>query len=108
MRSRARPRMSEQQQRDLMTTQASLTALTKHPSWPTLAAEIAKKEERLKQRVLALTLGSGNYTVEDIAFIRGFVAGMNYLVTVPENAEARLEDLLRKQGIEQEVESGRG
>ena len=103
---RPRGRLTEEQARELMLTQADLTALTSHPSWPTLEREVRRKEERWHKQVLALTLGSGNYTHEQIAFIRGFIAGMNWFIAVPSNAESRLEELLKREGIK-EVERGR-
>lgn len=106
MRPRARTRVSEQQARDLLTTQSELTALTTHPSWPTLLRVVNQKQERWRKTVLAMTLGSGDCDPVKIGYIRGFIDGINYLAEVPERAEVRLERLLQREGIKEEVGSG--
>ena len=80
--------------------QASLTALTKHPSWPDLVEEVDRKETRLQKRVLATALSpSKPVSQRDLDFVRGFIAGMRWFATVPEVAEHRLESYLREQGV---------
>jgi dephospho-CoA kinase len=95
----ARP-LSEEASRDLLTRQAALTALTQHPSWPELEAELNRKEERVRKGVLAKALAggptAGSLTLEEMAFWRGFLQGMRYVIAVPVGAEDRLERLLTR------------
>lgn len=80
--------------------QAALTALTQHPSWPDLLDEVRKNEERIEQRVLAITLGSlGPVDSLEIARLRGFIRGMRWFTAVPSNAEAELDKYLRRRGV---------
>jgi hypothetical protein len=81
---------------------AALTALTSHPSWPELAAEIEQKVKKIEKLVLhdALVAKGGRPISErDLIYLRGFVWGMRYITTVPRTAEATLERFLREQGI---------
>lgn len=89
--------LNEQQRRDLMTRQASLTALTKHPSWPVFENEVAMKVERIEKAVVSNTLLSRNpIDAEHILYWRGFIHGLRWLVAAPTGAEARLESFLRE------------
>jgi hypothetical protein len=100
-----RPRgvMSEEDRQLLIRWQANLTALTKHPSWPELEAEVARKEARLEKMVLAKVLGgNGIYDQREIDYMRGFVNGMKWFAAVPSNAEHSLERFLEGQGVKTE------
>jgi hypothetical protein len=97
--------LNESERRRLMTEQAALTALTQHPSWPNLVEAIEKKERRLERTALALVFGSPTgIDLEKQAYLRGVRDGMRYMISVPTNAEARLENVLRAQGIASEGE----
>jgi hypothetical protein len=96
------PRISEEQRRDLTVRQGNLTALANHPSWPTLEAEVQRKKQLVEKRVLSMTLGSGRFSEAEIAFHRGFIAGMRWFTDAPAAAEQSLEDYLRKQGMVRE------
>lgn len=102
---RNRRRSSPERQRELVTTQADLTALTKHPAWPTLIAVIENEREKLRRLALTEALG-GVAPVDErkLQRYRGFIKGMTYIVAVCEGAEARLEQALRD-GIKQEEAS---
>jgi hypothetical protein len=98
----ARPRrvVSEETQRVLTNRQANLTALSKHPSWPELQAEVARKRERIEKLVLAKTLSIAKpVDPVEMAYLRGFVHGMDWFASVPDQAEAALERFLRAQGV---------
>jgi hypothetical protein len=99
----ARPRrrvISEETQRALVSRQANLTALTKHPSWSELQAEVGRKRVRIEKVVLAKTLASAKpVDPVEMAYLRGFVHGMNWFSSVPDQAEAALERFLREQGV---------
>src|SRR3954471_14465085 len=99
---RPRRKMSETQQRDLMTRQAALTALTKHPSWSDFENEVELKVDRIEGNVLAQTLRTREPINElDIVYWRGFIHGLRWLVAAPAGAEARLESFLRQQSEEE-------
>lgn len=102
--ARNRRMMSEETRRTLMTRQANLTALTKHPSWPELQEEVARKRIRIEKLVLAKTISAkpGSTDVHEISYLAGFVAGMQWFAAVPENAERSLEAFLREQGVQTE------
>jgi hypothetical protein len=94
-----RPRnvLTEQQRRDLIVRQGELTALAQHPSWPVLEAVLGERRERFEREVLAVALGGRGMPLERQAFIRGFFKGMTYVLSIPTNAEARLEDIVREE-----------
>jgi hypothetical protein len=99
---RARKRLNEQERRDLMTRQASLTALTKHPSWPDFENEVGMKVERIERAIVSRVLLSRDPIDEqEILYWRGFVHGLRWLVAAPTGAEARLEHFLREQATEE-------
>lgn len=98
-------KLSEADRRQLMTEQSALTALTMHPSWPTLVEVINGKQEKLEQTAVAHAFSSKGLQPVHAAYLRGFRDGMRYIVRVPANAELRLENYLKAQGIQSEGES---
>jgi hypothetical protein len=92
---RLRRVLSEEDKRKLMTQQASLTALTKHPSWPTLMEVADNKCERVERAVLARAMSSAGLEPKDAAHMRGLRDGIRYLIAVCEGAEDRLESYLK-------------
>lgn len=85
-----------------MARQASLTALTSHPSWPELQAEVERKRVRIEKTILAKTLGTPTPVDPiEMSYLRGFVHGMNWFAQVPEVAESTLEHFLRAQGVKE-------
>ena len=95
-----RRRPSEEQQRDLFTTQADLTALSKHPGWVTFEREISKKLERIEKAALAHALSS-TPSLSQLAYWRGQIDGLAWLVRAPVGAEQRLERFLKEQVVEE-------
>jgi hypothetical protein len=93
-----------EERRALLLRRGELSALAQHPSWPVLAVVGQEKAERIKNSIAIKVIGSG-MTLEQQAYWRGFLHGMNYMLVVPTNADARLEELLREQPDE-EVTSG--
>lgn len=101
---RPRRRLNEAEQRDLMTRQAALTALTKHPSWGDFENEVGLKVDRVERNVLAQTLRTREPINElDIVYWRGFIHGLRWLVAAPAGAEARLDSFLRQQQSEEDA-----
>lgn len=92
-----RPRLpSEEQRRQAVLRQGDLTALTQHPSWPALEAVLEEKRASLQKVVLAEVLGGMKPVNQTkVLYWRGFLAGMGYMVSVCNGAEARLEEVLR-------------
>src|SRR5262245_11187461 len=104
-----RRRLSDEQRRQLTVTQGNLTALYQHPSWPTLEAEVDKKEAQITKTLTALALSTKEgASPEQQAYMRGFLHGMRWFTAVPAVAERRLERYLAEQGIPvpQEVVDG--
>ena len=91
-----------EERRALMLRRGELTALAQHPSWPVLDTVLREKAERIKNTVAVNAIGSG-ISLEHQAYYRGYLVGMSYVMSVPENAEKRLEDLFAEEG---EVASG--
>lgn len=94
---RPRRTMSEQERRDLIVRQGELTALAQHPSWPVLEAVLDTRRDKFEREVVAVALGGNGMSLERQAFIRGFFKGMTYVLSIPSNAEARLEDIVREE-----------
>lgn len=95
-RLRAARQLTEEQRRELMTTQAALTALTKHPSWPNLVARVDEKVQRTEREALANVLSPKGIEPAHAGYLRGFRAGVRYMVDICEGAEDRLETILRQ------------
>jgi hypothetical protein len=86
-----------------MNRQGALTAISQHPGWPELQAEVERKKTRIEKVVLAKTLGvAGAVDPIEMAYLRGFLHGMNWFAQVPEVAEATLERFLKAQGVKLE------
>ena len=95
-----RRRLDPDAQRILASRQAALTAVSQHPSWPELVAEVGRKRARIEKVVLAKTLGSPKAVDPiEMGYLRGFVQGMEWFAAVPEQAEASLERFLKAQGV---------
>jgi hypothetical protein len=93
-------RLTPDQRRQLLITQGDLSSLYQHPAWPTLEAEVDKKEARLTKTIVSLALNSRDgLTMEQQAYIRGFVHGMRWFTAVPASAERSLERYLQAQGV---------
>lgn len=96
-----RRRLSDDERRKLTLRQGDLTTLYQHPSWPTLEAEVDRKEKLIINTLTALALGTRTgITVEQQAYMRGFIHGMRWFVAVPASAERSLERFLREQGVQ--------
>lgn len=97
---RPRRRLTDEQRRKLTTRGGALAVLAQHPSWPDLVQEIQAKRERLERSVVAKTLSTAPVDQRHLDFVRGFIAGMEYLLLIPSNAESRLEAYLKEYGVE--------
>ena len=95
-------RLSEQARRELLTRQGNLTALTRHPNWPDLEAEIERKVVRIEKHLMALVTGRAEIDQREIDYFRGFIDGMRYMGLVPVRAETRLERFLQERGVKLE------
>lgn len=96
---RRRSRLSEVEQRNLMTMKANLAALSKHPSWPELEEVVRIHIGQIEKQVLRETLYARTVDPENIHFLRGVIEGLKYLADIPSKAERSLESMLREQGI---------
>lgn len=92
--------MSAEQERRLVTRGGALAAISQHPSWPELVEEIEAKRERLERVTVKKALSKLAADQRELDFTRGFIAGMQYLVSIPSSAEGRLEAYLKEHGVE--------
>ena len=97
-------RLKPEDARKLMTEQAALTALTKHPSWPTLVSVVDDKLQRMERVALANILTRDGLDSRDAHFLRGFREGIRYMLAVCDGAERRLEGVLKAHGVPTEGE----
>jgi hypothetical protein len=88
---------TEQERRDLIVRQGELAALEKHPAWPVLEAVLDVRRDKFEREVMAAMLGGKGMSLERQAFIRGFFKGMGYVLSIPSNAETRLEQILSEE-----------
>ena len=96
-----RRRLSEDERRRLVVTQGNLTALYQHPAWPTIEAEVEKKERYIEKVLIALALhNKDGVDLNQQAYMRGFIDGMRWFTAVPASAERSLEKYLRAQGVQ--------
>lgn len=96
----ARRRRDPDADRTLVARQAALTSLTQHPNWPELVAEVGRKRTRIEKIVITKTLGNKPPAdSHELAYLAGFVHGMEWFASVPEMAEGALERYLRNQGV---------
>jgi hypothetical protein len=104
--ARPRRRIDPEAERVLHQRQAELTALTTHPAWPTLVGEVERKRARVEKGILTRTLAlDAPVDPIEMAYFRGLVDGIEWLVKVPPQAEMRLERFLREQGVLEGVEA---
>jgi|SRR5262245_30337734 len=97
-------RLSDEEARKLMTEQAALVALTKHPSWPTAVAVVENKVSRLEAVALARVLSPTGLDPAKAAYMSGLRDGIRYLLSVCHGAEDRLEGVLKRHGVQPEGE----
>lgn len=98
MRPRRRPPDPEAERRRAAIN-AELVALTAHPSWPELEAEVGRRREEIERQLLHQVTGNpAPVNQREIDFKRGVLYGMTWLITRPRNAELTLERYLREQG----------
>jgi hypothetical protein len=96
----ARRKIDPEAERLLHQRQAELTALTQHPSWPTMVGEVARKRARIEKGILTKVLAvDAPVDPIEMAYFHGLVDGIEWFVKVPANAEVRLERFLREQGV---------
>lgn len=93
---RRRRILSEAEQRERTLRDGDLAVLTQHPSWPTVEATIARKEENIRKVVLAHALGQAPFDQRLADYARGYIDGMHWFVNQPHNAEMRLERAIRE------------
>jgi predicted MarR family transcription regulator len=93
-----RRRLDPEQQEVLRARQARLTALSEHPAWDEMEAEVERKIARIEKTILARSLSTGLSEVEQ-AQMRGMIAALRWFVTVPKSAERSLARFLKEQGI---------
>lgn len=97
---RQRRRLTEAETRDLRVRHGNLNALTEHHSWAILLEEIEKRVGRIERAVVRQVLHSQEgLSVENQAYLKGYVEGVRAFAATPDQAEARLERFLRLHGV---------
>jgi hypothetical protein len=96
VRPRARRHTPEQRER-IVTRGGALASLSQHPSWPDFEAEFTQKIEQLRRRATSAALNPQGADQRELDVIRGSILTLRWLLAVPANAEARLEQYLRDQ-----------
>jgi len=96
--------LSRERRDELSRTQAALTGLTKHPSWPVFVREHVRKIERLQREARIEALSSRGANQRQLDYWRGFIDSLRWQMTMPQVAERNLIRWLRSQGVEIEEE----
>jgi len=96
--------ISREAQNELNRRAAALGAISKHPSWPELEAEIERKIEKLQRAAMRIALSDEGADQRRLDTIRGTIAGLRWMIGVPTRAESTVERFVREQ-LEQEVEA---
>ena len=94
---RPRRRLTDAERRRLVIVEGELSALAQHPSWPTLEAAVQTRIDKFEKEIAVAIIGGRTLDVERQHFIRGFVKGIQYVLSVPSGAEASLEKYLKSQ-----------
>jgi len=106
VRPRSRTRLTEKETRDLRVRQSNLNALTEHHSWAALVEAVDRRVAETERAVLRQVLHSKQgLSLEDQAYLKGFVEGIRAFTRTPTQAEARLDRFLQAHGITATEES---
>lgn len=102
---RPRRRHTPEQRERIVSRGGALAALSQHPSWPDFEEEFRQKIEQLRRRAMVAALNPNGADQRELDVIRGSILTLRWLLVVPANAEARLEQYLRDQhALEAETE----
>lgn len=96
--------LSRERRDELSRTQAALTGLTKHPSWPVYMREQARKIERLGRQAKREALSDAGASQRQLDYWRGYIDSLRWQIEMPQVAERNLIRWLRSQGVEIEAE----
>jgi hypothetical protein len=94
--------MSREAQNELNRRAAALGALSKHPSWPELEAEVGRKVAKLQATAARIALSDEGADQRKLDTIKGTIAALRWLIGVPKTAESTVERFVREQ-LEQEA-----
>ena len=101
-----RTRLTEQDTRDLRVRHGNLNSLTQHHSWAVLLEEVEKRKGKIERAIVRQVLHSKEgLSLEDQAYLKGYVEGLDAFAVAPDQAEARLERFLRLHGVTTTEES---
>lgn len=98
MRPRRRPADPELE-RQRAAVHAEMVALGMHGSWPVLQQEVIREKSRIERAVINMALNPAGLDQRRIDFLRGFVRGMEWIATLPDDSERSLERYLAEQGV---------
>jgi len=105
MRQRRRRVLTDAEQRDQLVRDGNLQAISKHPAWPDLEQTVALKRATLERTLLAHVLRQEPVNQRQVDYLRGFIEGMQWLLTVPTTSESRLERYMKERGVTVEGEA---
>jgi hypothetical protein len=91
--------LSREQQNELNRRAAAIGSLLKNPAWVEIEAALLRKIEGQDKTLLNITKHPDGADQRKIDRIIGTIAGLNYVLGLPKNAEAALERYLREQEI---------
>jgi hypothetical protein len=86
---------SPDQRERIIARGGALAALSHHPSWPDFEKEFERKAAELRHRAMTLALDPRGANQRELDEIRGSLKTLRWILAVPTNAEARLEEYLR-------------
>ena len=98
MRPRRRPADPELE-RQRASVHAEMVALGTHGSWPVLQQEVIREKSRIERTVVSLAMKPDGLDQRRIDFLRGFIRGMEWIATLPDDSERSLERYLAEQGV---------
>ncbi|HKB41986.1 MAG TPA: hypothetical protein VKD72_36500 [Gemmataceae bacterium] len=92
MRPPRKRQQSEAERRNLLVRRGELAALALHPSWQVLRARIEEERVEIERHVTSEALKlNGGMSLERQAFLRGCVQGLDFALSIPEDANRKLE-----------------
>jgi hypothetical protein len=86
-------------ERERAAIHAEMVGLGGHPSWPTLQREVVREKSRIERRIINLAMNPAGLDQREVDLLRGFIKGMEWIATLPDDSERSLERYLAQQGV---------
>jgi len=78
---------------------AEMVALGTHASWPMLQEEVIREKSRIEKKIVNLAMNPAGLDQRQVDLLRGFIKGMEWIATLPDESERSLERYLIEQGV---------